>query len=90
MLGKYIHLPTLFIFSGNAISRLLGYYRSTFPTGNVFPKLYILKCHVLERVQQFQRGLGLFSEQGIESIHYWLNDSLHNYHSLPCDDCKKV
>ena len=72
------------------IHNVLNHYRLNFPGENVFPKLHLLECHVLGRVRQTKRGLGLMSEQGIEGIHHQLNKSYQAFQCIPGDDRKKV
>ena len=47
----------------------MAYYRATFPTASVIPKMHILEDHTIPWLQRWHLGAGLMGEQGAESIH---------------------
>ena len=60
----------------------MSYYRDTFPTETITPKLHMLENHVVPFIKKWGLGLGLYSEQGGESIHAEFNKLRRQYHSV--------
>ena len=50
------------------------YYRTTWPDQSVTPRLHMLEDHVVEFVRKWGLGIGIYSEQGGESIHAEFNN----------------
>ena len=67
----------------NKIDELLNYYRVTFPTATITPKLHMLEDHVVEFIQKWRVGLGMMGEQGAESIHARFNHLSRAYGNMP-------
>ena len=44
----------------------MDYYRDTFPSASVLPKMHILESHVVPFIRKWGVGLGLLAEQGAE------------------------
>lgn len=63
---------------GQDIKNYLAYFRATFPSESVPPKMHLLEDHVTPWIRQWHFGLGFHGEQGGESVHAHLN-------SLRCD-----
>lgn len=47
----------------------MKFYRDTFPSATVLPKLHIMEEHVVPWLQKWRLGSGIMGEQGAESIH---------------------
>ena len=59
-----------------AINAYLQAYRAKVswdPKVNVLPKQHILESHVAHWMRRWKFGLGLHGEQGLESLHAWVN-----------------
>ena len=56
----------------SAIDDYMDFYRQNV-SQSILPKHHILEDHVLTFIEQWQFGLGLHGEQGIESIHAEIN-----------------
>ena len=56
-----------------AINKYMKYFRSTFPDESVTPKQHMLDHHILPWISQWQCGLSLHGEQGIEQTHASVN-----------------
>ena len=70
-------------FTGTAITDLMDFYRKTFPTESVTPKLHMLEVHVVKFIDRWRIGLGMYGEQGGESIHPEFNQLRKMYTSVP-------
>ena len=60
----------------------MEYYRATFPSGTVLPKMHMLEDHVVPRVKQWKVGCGLMGEQGAESLHAAFNYTERAYSNM--------
>jgi hypothetical protein len=67
----------------------MRYYRSTFPTATVLPKMHFLEQHVVPWLKQWGVGLGLMGEQGAESIHAAVNSISRAYLNM-ADKVKRL
>ena len=47
----------------------MEYFRTTFPSQSVTPNLHMLEDHVVDFINKWKFGLGMYGEQGGESIH---------------------
>ena len=65
------------------IKSFLDYYRKTFPSATITPKLHLLEDHVVPWVQRWGVGAGLMGEQGAESIHSHINKLEGMYRTIP-------
>ena len=69
-------LPTylpFFLISEAAIDDYLDFFRTHFPDMTVSPKMHILEDHIIPFIKRWHFGLGLFDEQGGETIHKEFN-----------------
>ena len=60
----------------------MAYFRQTWPSESITPKLHMLEHHVVPFIKKWRFGLGVYSEQGGESMHAELNniqDTLFNH-----------
>ena len=71
----YVALMVVIFFAHTekAIDGFLSYYRSTFPSSSVLPKMHILEDHVIPWVKTWKVGCGFMGEQGAESLHARFN-----------------
>ena len=67
----------------------MEFYRKTFPSATVTPKLHMLEKHVVPWLQQWEVGSGLMGEQGAESIHHWFNSQKATFHAM-YDDVDRI
>ena len=51
----------------------MAYYRESFPTATVIPKMHMLEKHVAPELKEWHIGFGMMGEQGAESIHACYN-----------------
>ena len=58
----------------------MSYLREKWPTSSITPKLHMLEDHVVTFIKKWKVGLGLYNEQGGESIHAEFN----NIHRMFC------
>ena len=58
------------------------FIRSTFPDTSITPKLHMLEDHVVEFIKKWRIGLGMYGEQGAESIHPEFNNLRSTYASV--------
>lgn len=70
----------------------MKFYRESFPTATVLPKMHILEDHVIPWLSQWHVGFGLMGEQGAESIHAYFNSLKITYRSVadPVDHLKQM
>ncbi len=66
------------------ISTFMKFYRETFPSTTVFPKLHIMEDHVVPWVRRWRLG-----EQGAESIHAQNKRLERTYQGIP-DDLERL
>ena len=57
----------------------MKFYRTTFPTASITPKLHLLEDHMIDFLKCWRVGLGLLGEQGAESIHTVYNSLKRTY-----------
>ena len=60
----------------------MEYFRTTFPSQSVTPKLHMLEDHVVDFINKWKFGLGMYGEQGGESIHPEFNRLKKTYASV--------
>jgi hypothetical protein len=65
------------------IESFLNYYRETFPTASVTPKLHMLEDHVVPFLRRWRVGFGFHGEQGAESLHATFNKIRRSYMAIP-------
>ena len=70
----------------------MHYYRETFPSSTVLPKMHMLEEHVVPFIRRWKIGFGLSGEQGAESIHKYFNIVARNCHSTagPVEKLRRV
>ena len=68
---------------GTAITKFMAYYRSTFPTATVLPKMHFLEDHAVNFIKKWGTGFGFLGEQGGESIHAVFNTLQRVYNNIP-------
>ena len=61
----------------------MDFYRKTFPSETITPKMHMLEEHVLPFIKKWKIGLGMYGEQGGESIHPEFNELRRIYSSVP-------
>ena len=61
----------------------MKFYRLHLSSYRVYPKLHFLETHCLEWIEKYRFGLGLFSEQGSESLHHAIRLIEISCHSIP-------
>ena len=62
-----------------AIDIFLHYYRATFPSATVLPKMHMLEDHMIPWLKQWKVACGLMGEQGAESLHAAFNSTERVY-----------
>ena len=92
-LGKYIKLqyqlqinivtPLILPFSEKKIDNFLAFYRASFPTATITPKMHMLEDHVVPFLRKWRVGFGFHGEQGAESLHAAFNRITRSYTSIP-------
>ena len=60
----------------------MAYYRETFPSATVLPKMHLLEVHTVPWLKKHGVGLGLMGEQGAESIHASINSIKKSYSNV--------
>jgi len=70
----------------------MAFYRQTFPTATILPKMHILEDHVIPWMRRWHIGAGLMGEQGAESIHAHFNRIEMQYNGIvnPLDRLRYV
>ena len=61
----------------------MNFYRQTWPNESVTPKLHMLEDHVVDFVRRWKLGLGIYGEQGGESIHAEFNNLNTLFRHIP-------
>ena len=61
----------------------MDFYRKTWPTETVPPKLHMLESHAADFMESWQAGHGIYGEHGAESIHKVFNTLKRTYCSIP-------
>ena len=62
----------------------MEFYREKFPENSITPKMHMLEEHVHEFINKWKIGLGMYAEQGGESIYPEFNNLYKIYSSVPC------
>ena len=65
----------------------MKFYRLHVPN-RVFPKLHFLETHCLEWIEKYPFRMGLFSEQGSESLHAYVRILEIRFHEIPNEEKK--
>lgn len=80
-------ISLLFVcFIDEAIKDLMTYYRTGFPEETITPKLHMLEHHVLDFIKRWRIGLGMYAEQGAESIHPEFNALIKRFAGMNSDE----
>ncbi|XP_065669741.1 uncharacterized protein LOC136088822 isoform X2 [Hydra vulgaris] len=58
----------------SAIRNLMEFYRLTRPNESITPKMHLLESHILQFIQKWGLGIGVYGEQGGESLHAEFNN----------------
>ena len=74
--------PPASILTEVRIAEFMEFYRATFPTASVIPKLHLLEDHILPFLKMWKVGFGLLGEQGAESIHTVFNNLKRVYGNI--------
>ncbi len=77
----YMHLLN-FYRTERDIEVFIDYYKTTFPTATIFPKLHMLQYHLTSWLRKWSVGLGMMGEQGAESLHKWFNRQKQTFASV--------
>lgn len=77
---NYHHIAYL---AERKIKEFMEFYRTSFPTATVLPKMYMLEEHVVTWMKQWHVGFGMMGEQGAESIHAYFNSLGRTYRGIP-------
>ena len=64
----------------------MEFFRSNWPAESITPKLHMLEDHVCQFIKQWGFGLGVYDEQGGESIHDELNKIQDTLFSAVCTE----
>nr|XP_047127232.1 uncharacterized protein LOC124808257 [Hydra vulgaris] len=57
-----------------AIKNLMEFYRMTWPEATITPKMHLLESHVSQFIEKWRLGIGVYGEQGGESLHAEFNN----------------
>ncbi|XP_065656336.1 uncharacterized protein LOC136081893 [Hydra vulgaris] len=57
-----------------AIKKLMEFYRFTWPDASITPKMHLLENHVYQFIEKWRLGIGVYGEEGGESLHTELNN----------------
>ena len=57
----------------------MQYFRETFSTASITPKLHMLEHHAIDFIRKWGSGFGLYGEQGAEGIHPTFNNLYATY-----------
>ena len=68
----------------------MSYFRQTWPSQTVTPKPHMLEDHVIDFVRKEGLGVGVYGEQGGESIHEEFNNLKTQYWHLVVGNGWKV
>ena len=71
---------------GEQIRSFMSYFRDKFPEESITLKLHIMEDHLVENLIYYRFGLGMFGEQGVESIHHKIKDICSRFHHIPNGD----
>ena len=64
------------------IAAFMAFYRQTFPTATILPKMHLLEDHVIPWMRRWHIGAGLMGEQRAESIHAHFNRIEMQYNGI--------
>ena len=81
--GYESYMVSQFPCVGAAINHFMWYYRTTFPTATILPKLHFLEDHAVDFIKKWGTGFGFLGEQGGESVHAVLNSLQRAYNNTP-------
>nr|XP_047123398.1 uncharacterized protein LOC124806476 isoform X2 [Hydra vulgaris] len=56
-----------------AIDKLMSYFRKTWPNESITPKMHLLESHCVDFIRNWNSGLDIYGEQGLESMHAEFN-----------------
>lgn len=73
----------------DSIKQLMKFLRDEFPEASITPKLHLLEDHVISFIKKWKFGLGMYAEQGAESIHPVFN-KLHATYGSVRPDCARL
>lgn len=72
--------------SRNEITNLMCYFRDAWwPSESITPKLHLLDHHVCPFLEELDAALGMYGEQGMESLHATMNSLKRAFISMPND-----
>ena len=71
---------------GKSISSFMDYFREKFPDESITLKLHIMEDHLIDNLIYYRYGLGMYGEQGVESIHHKINNIKARFHNIPNGD----
>lgn len=74
----YMRYQSCWFLHRKDIAAIMAFYRQTFPTATILPKMHILEDHVIPWMQRWHIGARLMGEQGAESI-------MHTSTGLKCN-----
>ena len=73
--------PILLFLESN-IENLLAFFRATWPSESITPKLHLLEDHTVEFIGKWGSALGVYGEQGAESLHSSFSTMKEAYRSM--------
>ena len=65
------------------VKSYLNFLRTKFPDESIPLKLHIMEDHMLDMMKSYRFGMGLFGEQGVESIHHKIKDIATRFRHMP-------
>ena len=72
----------MFTLSESNIEEFLQFFRSTFPSATISPKLHLMEDYIVPFIRRWRVGFGLMEEQGAESIHTVYNHLKRRYATI--------
>ena len=66
----------------------MAYFRRTWPSVKITPKLHMLEDHVVDFIAKWGAGLGYYGEQGGESLHAQFNVLNKTYSAVKNNKCR--
>ena len=78
----YVYIYIFLYLQKNSIQDLMAFFRKNWPNQSITPKLHMLEDHATEFIKKWGYGLGLYGEQGGESIHPEFNNLAITYSSM--------
>lgn len=58
------------------------FYKTSFPTATVLPKMHLMEAHMIPWIKEYKVAFGLMGEQGAESIHASINGIKRAYANI--------